>query len=142
VSKVQYPFLVFGESVPEAALLADPKTPADEKERLRFKVDEDIRAARRVANRDTQRGRHRENHERRDAVMQGLVRDKRGKPMRGEPRRLAKLHNLPVIKVRKWIEQLRVEHPGASAVRDDWRTVVYGRMLRHQHREVARKPRS
>jgi hypothetical protein len=139
--KPEYPtFMVFAEQVPEAARLHDPNTPADEKERIRSEVNALVDVVRDIADRNTQKGRNKAALDLRESVMADLRVDARGKPIQGEPSRLHEAHGVPVIKIRKWIAQRRKSpRMGAEAVPDDWRTVVYGQMLRRQRSEAAKK---
>jgi len=92
-----------------------------------------------VADRNTQKGRHEKNHVTRKRVMDDLKRNARGRPLRGEPSRLARDHGVPVIKVRKWIEQLKNAPLGSEAIPNDWRTVYYGHALRLQRSSAAQR---
>jgi hypothetical protein len=138
--KLTTPWMVFAEQVPEAARLHDPSISADERDRIRRGVRDSIDVVKEFADRNTQRGRHAADHAKRERVMAGLRVDARGKPKRGEPSRLAAAHGVPVIKIRKWIEQLRkTPRKGSESVQDDWRTVVYGKMLRHERSMAGRQ---
>ena len=140
VEKPEWPFMVFAEMVPEAERLNDPHTPADEKERIEFRVEDDIEVVTKFADRNTQKGRHKLDIGQRDRVMGDLRRDARGKPVRGEPRRLHEAHGVPLAKVRKWIEQtLKSPRRGSESFPHDWRTVVYGQMLRREQSRIARQ---
>jgi hypothetical protein len=151
--KPPFPFMVFHEAfdLPDGrnriTLLNDPNTPADVKDAIRRDFKASLETAEQMAKRDTQRARHAKNHELRDRVMADLRRDLRGRPLRGEPKRVAALHDVPVLRVRKWIEQLRGKPlPPSSSARQkrglaDWRTVYYGEALRAQNRSAARHPK-
>jgi hypothetical protein len=139
-TKPTWPFMVFAESLPEAARLHDPNTPADEKDRIRRDVNASIDVVKEFAERNTQKGRNAAELAARARVMGDLQVDARGKPKRGEPSRLAAVHNIPVVKVRKWIEQLRKPpRGGAESVPDDWRAVYYGKMLSRERSAIGRQ---
>jgi hypothetical protein len=141
-AKIEYPtFGVFAEAVPDAARLADPSTPARERLRIEERANWAVGAARDAADRNTQLRRHAENHERRAKVMQGLRRDANGKPLRGEPKRLAGANpGVTVRQIQKWIEQLRQPAlSGGEVLPDDWSTVYYGEAVLQQTREAGRK---
>lgn len=148
--KVDFPFMVFHEAfnLPDGSnridRLHDPKTPAEERDEIRRDFKTSLETVEQIENRNTQTERHAANHQLRDRVMAGLQVDACGKPKRGEPKRLADLHGLPIRKVRKWIEQLRNKSAiSPSTWRSewdtaDWQTVYYGEALREQNRVAAR----
>jgi hypothetical protein len=130
--------MVFAEALPQPARLADPNTPAAEKDLIRREVNALVETVKSVADRNTQQDRHEKHHEKRARVMADLKVDARGKPMRGEPKRLADVHDVRVAQVRKWVEQLKAApSKGSQAIPDDWRTVYYGQALRHQRSSAA-----
>jgi hypothetical protein len=151
--KPQFPFMVFHEAfdLPDGrnriTLLNDPNTSADVKDAIRRDFKASLETAEQMAKRDTQRARHARNHDLRDRVMADVRRDSRGRPLRGEPKRVAALHDVPVLRVRKWIEQLRGKPLTPSSLSRyrwgsaDWRTVYYGEALRAQNRVAARHPK-
>jgi hypothetical protein len=140
--KTPIPFMVFAEAVPQSIRLADSKIPPEERARLLRDVNDSIDIVKAVADRNTQSGRHKKNHERRDRVLAGLRRDEHGVPLRGEPKRLANRHRVSVRTVEKWIAQLRrTRMKGAEAVLVDWRTVALGERVRHVNQAAARKRR-
>lgn len=141
MSKTPFPFMVFSESLPEAQRLHDPNTSTEEKERIRWKLEDTLDLVKSVADRNTQSGRHKDNYKKREQVLKELRRDKRGKPLRGEPGRLASLHKISRRTVEKWIIQVSKAPKGPVVVGDDWQTVYYGQMLRHQNSLAARKKR-
>jgi hypothetical protein len=127
--------MVFAEAVPAARRLADPNTPPEERERLKHDAEASIAAARDTAERDTQRARHEANHARRDQVMADYVPGKRG-----EPKRLARLHNVPTRTVETWIRQMKVRVPVIDdAAWNDWRAVYIGEGIRHRNRLAGRR---
>jgi transposase-like protein len=141
-------FMVFSEmlDLPDgtnrAELLNNPNTPGQVKDAIRRDINQSKETVAAIAQRDTQRERHAENHERRDRVLAGLVRDQRGKPKYGEAKRLAKLHGVDVRQVQKWIQQVRKSSARpATALFDDWSTVIEGEMIREQNRAAARRPK-
>ncbi len=140
-AKIQYPtFMVFAEAVPDAARLADSKTPPNERARIRDRVNWAMDAARSAADRNTQQLRHAPAIRLRNSVMRDLRCDARGKPLRGEPQRLAdKNPGVTVHRIQKWIEQLRRQRAGGIALPDDWRTVYYGEAVLNQTREAGRR---
>jgi hypothetical protein len=134
-----WPFTVFAEAVPQAARLADPKVSQQEKDRIRRDANTSIDVAKTHYQRNTQKGRHGENHEKRARVMIELRCAQNGKPERGEPSRLAQRHHVSVKQVRKWIEQLReLASKGTGELPDDWRTVYVGEGIRHKYRLAGR----
>lgn len=134
MGKLRYPFIVFRGSLPEVERLHDSNASPDEKDRARKEVNALIELAKAIADRNTQRSRHKDNHDLRDGIMAGLRRDARGKPVRGEPKRLASIHDVSPRTIQKWIEQLsKPPAKGADAVLADQRTVYYAKMLRHQN---------
>ncbi len=135
----QYPFMVFAESLPEATRLADSNTPLAERAQILREVNAVVDVVKSVVDRNTQQGRHEKSHAARKRVMDDLRRDARGRPLRGEPSRLARDHGVPVVKVRKWIEQLKNAPLGSEAIPSDWRTVYYGKALRFQRSTAARR---
>jgi hypothetical protein len=140
IEKPEWPWMVFAEAVPDAARLHDPNVSGDEKDRIRREVRSLVEVVRDIADRNTQKGRHAANHAQRERVLRDLRVDARGKPMRGEPSRLAEAHGVPLVKVRKWIEQSRKPSPkGRDAIPYDWRTVYYGQALRRQRSDAAKK---
>jgi hypothetical protein len=137
-----YPFMVFAEAVPQAARLADAKTTPDERAMILREVRDTIDIVKSVVDRNTQSGRHKKNHERRDRIMAKLRRDEHGAPVRGETKRLARRYGVSTRTVEKWIAQLRrAPARGSEAVPDDWRTVYVGEGLRHQYRVAAHRRR-
>ena len=137
------PWMVFNESLggkPEALASAD--TPDDVKAKIRADINHSLETVAAISARNRQQGRWATRYEKLDSVMASLQRDASGKPKRGEPKRLARDHNLPVRQIEKWIAQLR-----ASAVKlaphasTDWRDVYHGEALRHQHRLLGRHPK-
>jgi hypothetical protein len=142
-AKPEWPFMVFAESLPQAGRLADPNTPADERDTIRREINAVMDMVKDVADRNTQRGRHEKDYEKRARVMADLKRNALGKPLRGEPARVAELHGVRVIQVRKWIEQLKkAPRKGSAAIQGDWRTIYYGQALRHQRSVAARRAKN
>lgn len=140
MGKLRHPFMVFRGSLPEVEVLLDPNATPEEKARARMARNDSIDVVKSFAERNTQRGRHKEDHAKRDLIMAGLKRDAHGKPVRGEPARLATLHNVSRRTVEKWIEQLsKSPTRSAEAVRADSRAVYYGKMLRHQSSVAGRQ---
>ncbi len=139
--KVQYPtFMVFAESVPESIKLHDPATTLDERAQILTKANADMDVARAFSDRNTQQGPNAGARELRDRVMRDLKRNTNGRPQRGEPKRLATLHDIPVSRVRDWIRDMRKPaRAGGNALPDDWRTVYYGQAVRHQARIAGRQ---
>lgn len=138
MAKVRYPFMVFAESLPEAKVLNDPKTPAEVRDKIRRGINTSLDIAAKVpAARKQQERRHAANREKRDRIMADWVPGRRG-----ERRRLAKLHGVSDIQIKKWMEQLRkaAPTPRESAPRD-WRAVYYGKQLQHQYRIAGRTPK-
>ncbi|HEX4050504.1 MAG TPA: hypothetical protein VHY19_06480 [Steroidobacteraceae bacterium] len=138
-SKLPWPFMVFREQVPELAPLADPKTSPEERERILREVKAAQEVVQRDADRNTQRARHADSHERRAKVIADLRRDANGKPLRGEPKRLAAEHHVDVAQVRKWIEQLRRSPPGSLQGLTSVQAYAYGQMIRNRNRAAARR---
>lgn len=142
-------FMVFSEMLDlpdgtnKAKLLTDPNTPADIKDPIRRNINQSLETVMAIAQRDTQQERHAENHQRRDSVLADLRCDDSGKAKRGEPKRLAGLHGVPVRQVQKWIEQRRkaMARPAIGPMPDDWTTVIEGEMLREQNRAAGRHPK-
>jgi len=129
-----WPFMVFCEAIPEAQQLANPNTPTEERERILRELKDTIDVVKAVADGDTQPGRHRANRERRNSIIRDLRVDAHGKPLWGEPRRLALKHKVPLAQVRKWIAQVQHPRKGSEAIPDDWRSVYVGQRLRYQKR--------
>jgi hypothetical protein len=136
VAKIESPWMVFAEQVPEAQRLNDPKTPPEEKAEIRRAINSSIDIAQSITeHRAAQPARHAENHAERDRVMADWVRGRAG-----ERKRLSELHGVPKTRIKKWMEQLR-KPPAAELPADDWRTVAYGQMLSHQNRQSGRRPK-
>lgn len=141
--KPEYPtFMVFREAftLPDGrdpfAVLHDPNAPTEEKDAIRREFNADSEVAESTAERDRQTGRHKKNHQRRDEALADLQLGKNGRPKRGEPKRLAGIHKVPVTTVQGWIEQWDRERRRAKLKRypDDWRTVYHGQALRAWYR--------
>lgn len=146
--KPVYPtFMVFREAfkLPDGrdpfTILNDPNAPIEEKEAIRRTFNADQEVAESTAERDRQTGRQKKNHERRDKVMADLRLGANGRPRRGEPKRLAREHKIPLATVQGWIEQWDKERSRVKPkpYPDDWRTVYHGQALRAWYRHPKKR---
>jgi hypothetical protein len=139
MAKVQFPFMVFAESLggkPET--LADPRTSPEEKAEIRADINHSLETVADVGARNRQQGRWATRYKLRDRVMADYEPGKRH-----EPKRLLKAHpDVSMQQIRKWIAQLRTTAAKpAPSPPTHWRDVYYGEALRHQYHLAGRRPK-
>lgn len=148
--KPRYPFMVFRGAIklPDDrdpyTVLHDPNASTEDKDAVRRWLNAKRDVAVSTAERDTQKERHKKDHDRRNNVLAELkIDEETGRPMRGEPRRLADKHGVPLATVQGWIEQrdaeLRRARPKGYPTGS--RAVYHGLALSAWYRAAGRHPK-